>query len=78
MEEKCVIFKGDSFLVIQFINRLCTPRVNSLVERVVSCQEIKKKLNISIHVVHIPREMNQLADWLSRCGTSFGKDITLD
>jgi ribonuclease HI len=77
IQERCVIIKGDTFLVIQFMNKLCMPRVNSLVERVSTCQEIRRRLGVPVHVIHVPREMNQLADWLSRCGTAYGRDVSL-
>jgi hypothetical protein len=59
------------------MNKLCMPRVNSLVERVSTCQEIRRRLGVPVHVIHVPREMNQLADWLSRCGTAYGRDVSL-
>jgi ribonuclease HI len=58
IQERCVVIKGDTFLIIQFMNRLCTPRVNSLVERVSTCQEIKRRLGVPVHIIHVPREMN--------------------
>ena len=73
-----VVVMGDSLLIVQFINRVYNPRVNSLVQRVAEAQRIRRASPVPIHVLFVPRERNLLADWLSRCGTAYQeeKDIT--
>lgn len=53
-----VVVKGDSYLVIQFMNRLCNPRVKSLVDRISEGQRLRKKCARPVHIIHIAREYN--------------------
>lgn len=63
-----VIVYGDSDLTVRFMNRQAQPRMQKLALRVASCQDIRKALPYSTHILYVPRGKNQLADWLSKVG----------
>ena len=72
-----VVIYGDSDLTVKFLNRQATPRVQKLARRVSLCQDARKGLGIPTHVLYVPRERNQLADWLSKVGSTIEDEITL-
>lgn len=45
--------------------------------RVAACNELRKKLPVPCHVLYIPRERNQLADWLSKVGSTIESSVQL-
>lgn len=63
-----VMIYGDSELIVKFMTRKAVPRRLHLATRVTAAQELRRRVPVPTFVLHVPRERNEVADWLSRCG----------
>jgi ribonuclease HI len=62
---QALVVYGDSQLVINFCNRKARPAVTDLYEAMQAVKACTARLAIPVYFRHIPRERNQLADWLT-------------
>ena len=53
---------------MRFMNRQATPKVQALALKVAACQQLRRECQVPVHILHVPRTKNQLADWLSKLG----------
>lgn len=60
-----VVVLGDSQLVVDFCNRRARPSVGDLYEAMQRVHALRKVLPCRVFFRHVPRERNQLADWLT-------------
>lgn len=64
---KSVVVKGDSDLVIGFMTRRFKPKKRELTLLVKAAWEaVKGWKHVRAHFYHVPRDLNQAADWLSK------------
>lgn len=77
VQAPCIVIYGDSDLTVKFLNRQAQPRVQKLATRVALCTDIRKRMPVPTHVLYIPREKNQLADWLSKVGATVQQEVQL-
>lgn len=64
-----VILYGDSELIVKFMTRRAVPRRLHLAVRIAEAQELRRAIPVPTYVLHVPRERNEVADWLSKCGS---------
>ena len=61
-----VLVLGDSQLTIDFCTRRASPGVPDLYKGLKRIQQLRRKLGAHVTFRHVSRNVNQLADWLTR------------
>lgn len=77
-EIKSVVVKGDSDLIIGFMTKRFKPKKRDLTLLMKHAwEEIKSWVKVRAHFYHVPREFNQVADWMSKLARSLEGDPNL-
>lgn len=73
-----VVIKGDSDLVVGFMTRRFKPKKKDLALLVKAAWDIIKSWkSVRARFYHVPREFNQVADWLSKLAREVKCHFTL-